>query len=56
MRDRLSDTADLTCCELKLDGLAVSILYENGVLMRAATRGDSTTGYTPTCEPFALFR
>ena len=32
------------CCELKLDGLAVSILYVNGVLTQAATRGDGTTG------------
>ncbi|MEG9487175.1 NAD-dependent DNA ligase LigA [Mannheimia indoligenes] len=32
------------CCEPKLDGLAVSILYENGLLTRAATRGDGTTG------------
>lgn len=32
------------CCEPKLDGLAVSILYVNGVLTQAATRGDSTTG------------
>ena len=30
--------------EPKLDGAAVSMLYENGVLMRAATRGDGTTG------------
>ena len=32
------------CCEPKLDGLAVSILYVNGMLTQAATRGDGTTG------------
>ena len=32
------------CCEPKLDGLAVSILYVNGALTQAATRGDGTTG------------
>ncbi|MGM0451493.1 MAG: NAD-dependent DNA ligase LigA, partial [Pseudomonadota bacterium] len=31
-------------CEPKLDGLAVSLLYRNGVLHRAATRGDGYTG------------
>ncbi|MGC7559153.1 NAD-dependent DNA ligase LigA [Pasteurella sp. PK-2025] len=32
------------CCEPKLDGLAVSILYVDGKLTQAATRGDGTTG------------
>jgi len=45
VQDRLKSSEAMTyCCELKLDGLAVSILYENGVLIRAATRGDGTTG------------
>ena len=47
VKDRLhlSDSQSVDyCCELKLDGLAVSLLYENGRFIRAATRGDGTTG------------
>lgn len=31
-------------CELKIDGLAISLIYENGTLTRAATRGDGQQG------------
>ena len=47
IKDRLEldeEQAVEYCCELKLDGLAVSLLYENGQLIQAATRGDGTTG------------
>ncbi|CAK0751194.1 DNA ligase [Gammaproteobacteria bacterium] len=48
VRERLGITHDTHSIEYaaepKLDGLAVSILYENGVLTRAATRGDGSTG------------
>ncbi len=43
--DRLGNVEPLEyACEPKLDGIAVSLLYRNGTLERAATRGDGTTG------------
>ena len=45
IRDRLkNDTEIKYACEPKLDGIAVSLLYERGILVRAATRGDGATG------------
>lgn len=46
IEDRIGVNADKLefCCEPKLDGLAVSILYVDGILTQAATRGDGTTG------------
>lgn len=49
IRDRLGVTALSAAgieyaCEPKLDGIAVSLIYEQGVLARAATRGDGTVG------------
>ncbi len=41
-RDGVQDPALL--CELKVDGLAINLLYEQGRLVRALTRGDGSTG------------
>lgn len=44
-RINLSVSQQMTyACEPKLDGVAVSVLYKNGVLERAATRGDGSVG------------
>lgn len=43
-QDRLTLQTMQYVCEPKLDGVAISLLYENGVLIQAATRGDGKTG------------
>ncbi|SDH77328.1 DNA ligase (NAD+) [Alteribacillus persepolensis] len=43
VRQAAGDDVQYTC-ELKIDGLAVSLTYENGRFVRGATRGDGTTG------------
>ncbi|MDP6916791.1 MAG: NAD-dependent DNA ligase LigA [SAR86 cluster bacterium] len=45
VKERLVLDEDLEyCCEPKLDGVAVNLIYKNGFLDKAATRGDGTTG------------
>ncbi len=55
LQNRLDSTAELTCCcELKLDGVAISLLYENGQLVHAATRGDGMTGENITANVLTI--
>ena len=53
VRDGVTDPALL--CELKVDGLAINLLYERGRLVRALTRGDGRTGedVTPNVKTIA---
>lgn len=45
IQQRLGTSADIEyMCEPKLDGVAISLIYESGELALAATRGDGTTG------------
>ena len=39
-----TDTGNTWLCEVKVDGLAINLLYENGKLIRALTRGNGVTG------------
>ena len=59
---RVTDAIDTNnieyVCECKIDGLSIALVYENGTLIKAATRGDGVTGeditlnaYTISCIP-----
>ena len=52
--DKLAETKNRYSAELKLDGIAVNLVYENGVLAAAATRGDGETGENITANVATL--
>lgn len=55
LRDWLARTpADEYLCELKIDGLSLDIIYRNGVLWRAATRGDGRVGEDVTANAMVI--
>jgi DNA ligase (NAD+) len=56
IRTRLEREPIEYVAETKLDGLAISLVYERGTLVRAATRGDGTTGEDVTANVCTIER
>lgn len=50
VREKTNNDAVVYCCEPKFDGLAVSLVYHDGTLVTAATRGDGETGEDVTAN------
>ncbi|MEG1579968.1 MAG: NAD-dependent DNA ligase LigA [Bacteroidaceae bacterium] len=62
VKNGLGGEAFEVCCELKFDGLSISLIYENGRLVRAVTRGNGIEGDDVTdnvktirCIPLQLY-
>ncbi len=55
---RIDDAIDIHpidyVCECKIDGLSISLIYENGTLIKAATRGDGITGEDITLNAYNI--
>lgn len=55
---RIDDATDIHpidyVCECKIDGLSISLIYENGTLIKAATRGDGITGEDITLNAYNI--
>jgi DNA ligase (NAD+) len=50
MKKALPNVSSELLCDIKMDGLACSLIYENGTLLRAITRGDSRVGEDVTAN------
>ena len=52
--DEAVEKCDEYVCECKIDGLSISLIYENGTLLHAATRGDGVTGEDITLNAYQI--